>query len=88
MRTIAVGMASTGKLFAASSRGFDPGQLAAANELEIEPVPGVRGLHAEENLLNSVPDLSRIGTSLRSPCGPEEHNCLQQLMDNGVEVEC
>lgn len=26
----------------ASSRGFDPGQLAAANELEIEPVPGVR----------------------------------------------
>ena len=37
--------------------------------------------------LRDVPDLRRVGTSVRDPCGPDEHNCRQQLLDRGVEIE-
>jgi YD repeat-containing protein len=86
-RTIAVGANAEGKLFAGSSSGFDAGQRAALERLGISRVPGSSALHAEEELLRGVPDLQRIGTSLRAPCGPLEHNCLQQLIDRGVTIE-
>jgi RHS repeat-associated protein len=86
-RTIAVGADSQGGLFAGSSGGFDAGQRAALARLGITRVPGSAELHAEEELLRGVPGLQRVGTSIRLPCGPAEHNCAQQLIDAGVEVE-
>lgn len=85
---IAVGVDSEGNLFAGSSNGFDPGQRAALDELGIIRVPGSGNLHAEEEeLLRGVPDLQQVGTSVRMPCGPEEHDCALQLANAGVGVE-
>jgi hypothetical protein len=86
-RTIAVGVDSKGNLFAGSSSGFDKGQRAVLNELGITRVAGSGKLHAEEELMREVPDLWRIGTSVRMPCGPAEHNCALQLLLRGVVVE-
>jgi hypothetical protein len=86
-RTIAVGADSEGSLFAGSSNGFDAGQRAVLERLGITRVPGSGKLHAEEELLRGVPGLQRVGTSVRSPCGPAEHNCALQLVQRGVEVE-
>ncbi len=86
-RVIAVGMDAEGKLFAASSNGFDRGQKAMADALGIKAVPSKAGHHAEENLLREVSDLKAVGTSKRWPCGPTEHNCAQQLIDRGVILD-
>jgi uncharacterized protein RhaS with RHS repeats len=86
-RVIAVGENSQGELFAGSSNGLDKGQRAIAKENGIAIVRSKRGAHAEENVMRDVPDLKRIGTSRRSPCGPSEHNCARQLSERGVEVE-
>jgi len=86
-RTIAVGQDKAGKLFAGSSNGFDKGMRAALTRLGITRVPGSGKLHAEEELLRGVPNLKRVGTSVRAPCGPAENNCAQQLKDANVEVE-
>ncbi len=86
-RTIAVGADESGRLFAGSSNGFDAGQRAAMERLGVSRVPGSASLHAEEELLRGVPTLSRVGTSVRTPCGPAEHNCLAQLVARGVGIE-
>jgi hypothetical protein len=86
-RTIAVGEDAEGRLHAGSSNGFDRGQRAAAESMGIRCVGCKAGAHAEENLLREVPELRRIGTSARSPCGPSEHNCEAQLLERGVEIE-
>jgi RHS repeat-associated protein len=86
-RTIAVGEDASGGLHAGSSNGFDAGQRAALQRNGVHRVPGSGRLHAEEELLRDVPDLQRVGTSVRDPCGPDEHNCRQQLLDRGVEIE-
>ncbi|HEU4551294.1 MAG TPA: RHS repeat-associated core domain-containing protein [Chitinophaga sp.] len=94
LRTVAVGEDSSGKLFAASSNGLDAGQRAKALELGITPLNSStvmvdgKNLHAEEVLLKEVDDLKAVGTWKRAPCGPDEHNCLQQLIDKGVKIEC
>jgi hypothetical protein len=80
-------MDSQGNLFAGSSSGFDAGQRAALDELGITRVPRSATLHAEEELLRGVPDLQQIGTSVRMPCGPAEHDCALQLATRDVEVE-
>ncbi|QWW19103.1 hypothetical protein I6B53_08240 [Schaalia sp. 19OD2882] len=85
-RTIAVGMDSKGGLWAGSSNGFDRGQAAMCDKLGIEIVPTMNGKHAEEELLNGVPDLVAVGTSNRMPCGPAEHDCAGQLADKGIQV--
>jgi hypothetical protein len=86
-RTIAVGMDSAGNLFAGSSNGFDAGQRTALEMLGISRVPGVGMLHAEEELVASVPDLERIGVSGPPICGPESHNCLALLTRLSVQTE-
>ena len=90
-RTIAVGEDAAGNLYAGSSGGFDAGQRAAADALGIARVPSrtVAGeaMHAEENLLGAVPDLRRVGTSVRMPCGPSEHNCAALPDGLGVVVD-
>lgn len=86
-RTVAVGENSEGELFAGSSNGFDKGQRAAAEELGVKCVSCKKGQHAEENLLREVPDLKRVGTSSRAPCGAGEHNCRGQLLEKGVEID-
>lgn len=86
-RTIAVGQDGGRQLHAASSNGFDAGQRAAADRLGVNRVRHRRGEHAEEDLLREIPDLKRVGTSKRAPCGPSEKNCAQQLKDAGVEVD-
>jgi hypothetical protein len=86
-RTIAVGQDSKGNLHVRSSNGLDAGQRAARDRLGLQSVPGSGNLHAEEELLRSVPDLERVGTSARMPCGPLEHNCALQLAERGVVVE-
>jgi len=88
-RVIAVGQDDAGNLVAGSSNGFDAGQAAAADTLGIRRVPSGRGRHAEENLIadndGSMWPLKRVGTDARTPCGPTEHNCAQQLTDRGIE---
>ena len=74
-RTIGVGVDNEGALFAGSSNGFDPGQRATLDRLGITRVPGSQALHAEEELLRGVADVQRVGTSVRAPCGPFEHDC-------------
>jgi len=86
-RTIAVGIDSDETLFAGSSNGFDAGQRAALERLGIQRVPGSANLHAEEELLRGVPNLERVGTSVRAPCGPDENDCASKLARAGVEVD-
>ena len=86
-RTIAVGEDEAGNMFIGSSNGLDAGQRAAARRLGLMRVPGSSSLHAEEELLRGVPTLRRVGTSVRSPCGPAEHGCAIQLRMRGVEVD-
>lgn len=86
-RTIAVGEDADGALFAGSSNGFDSGQRAAAARLGVTCVSCRAGSHAEENLIREVPNLRRVGTSSRSPCGAGEHNCAGQLRDRGIQIE-
>jgi RHS repeat-associated protein len=86
-RTIAVGEDAAGGLHAGSSNGFDRGQRAAAEKLGVRCVRCKGDNHAEENLLREVPDLRKVGTSKRSPCGPGEHNCRGQLEQRGVKIE-
>ncbi|WP_217602150.1 RHS repeat-associated core domain-containing protein [Chitinophaga sp. GbtcB8] len=94
LRTVAVGQDADGKLFAASSNGLDAGQRAKAIELGVTPLNSStvmvdgKNLHAEEVLLKEVDDLKAVGTWKRAPCGADEHNCLQQLIDKGVKIEC
>jgi RHS repeat-associated protein len=85
-RTFAVGVDSEGRLFAASSNGFDRGQREAAARLGITVVRSSTGAHAEENLLRRVPGLKDVGTSVRTPCGANEQNCIEQLATSGVGV--
>jgi hypothetical protein len=80
-------MDSAGNLFAGSSNGFDAGQRTALEMLGISRVPGVGMLHAEEDLVASVPDLERIGVSGSPICGPESHNCLALLTRLSVQTE-
>jgi RHS repeat-associated protein len=87
-RVIAIGEDSQGGLHAGSSAGFDAGQRAVLRLLGIGRVPAIPGYHAEEEVLTAVPDLLRIGISGQPPCGPEIHDCLQQLTDAGVEIDC
>ncbi|MDS4028672.1 MAG: RHS repeat-associated core domain-containing protein [Candidatus Contendobacter sp.] len=85
-RTIAVGEDAAGNLHVGSSNGLDRGMREAAEQLGVKQVPSQPGLHAEEELMDAISDLRRVGTSRRSPCGPGEHNCAQQLLDRGIEV--
>lgn len=78
-------MDAQGGIYAGSSNGFDAGQRAMLGKLRIPRVPGSGNLHAEEELLDRVPNLRTVGTSKRRPCGPDEHNCSQQLTDAGVD---
>jgi hypothetical protein len=90
-RTVAVGEDAGGNLFAGSSGSFDAGQRAMADSLGIIRVPSRtlagKALHAEENLLAAKPDMVRIGTDVRMPCGPLEHDCAAQLGNMGVVIE-
>jgi hypothetical protein len=85
-RTIAVGQDAAGSLFVASSNRLDSGMRAVAQRLGVKEIPSVIGKHAEEVLMEGVPDLVRIGTSKRLPCGLGEHNCLEQLISKGIEI--
>jgi hypothetical protein len=85
-RTIAVGEDAAGNLHVGSSNGLDRGMREAADRLGVNQVPSRPGLHAEEELMEAIDDLKRVGTSKRLPCGPGEHNCAQQLLDRGIEV--
>ena len=85
-RTIAVGQDAAGNLFVASSNRLDSGMRAVAQKLGVKEIASVIGKHAEEALMEGVPDLVRIGTSRRLPCGPGEHNCLAQLISKGIEI--
>lgn len=93
-RTVSVGQDATGGLFAASSNGLDPGQVAKCQELGVTPLNtstihvNGKNLHAEEVLLKNVDNLEAVATWKRMPCGPSEHNCMQQLTDAGIKVEC
>ena len=82
-RVIAVGEDAKGRIFAGSSGGFDKGQRAAANALGIQRVPTRAGRHAEENLLDAVLDLRRVGTDALEPCP----RCLPQLIERGVKID-
>ncbi|MGI9303951.1 MAG: polymorphic toxin-type HINT domain-containing protein, partial [Gammaproteobacteria bacterium] len=82
-RVVAVGEDASGNLFAGSSKFFDKGQRAAADALGIKRVPSRKGNHAEENLLDAVPDLRRVGTDKLDPCP----NCLRQLIERGVKID-
>ncbi|GAB3172620.1 hypothetical protein GCM10027059_42390 [Myceligenerans halotolerans] len=81
--------ASSGRstFYAGNSNGFDTGQKAALDRLGITRVRSREGFHAEEELLEEVPDLVRVGTYKRFPCGPDEHNCALQLAERGVKVD-
>ena len=85
-RTVAVGEDAAGNLHVGSSNGLDRGMREAADRLGVNQVPSRPGLHAEEELMEAINDLRRVGTSKRLPCGPGEHNCAQQLLDRGIEV--
>ena len=85
-RTIAVGQDAQGNLHVGSSNGLDAGQRAAAERLGINQVQSVPGLHAEEELMKAVDNLTAVGTSRRLPCGVGEHNCSGQLLDRGIGV--
>ncbi len=87
-RVIAIGEDSRGQLHAGSSNYFDAGQRAVLRELQIGRVPPIADYHAEEEILTAIPDLVRIGISGQPPCGPEDHDCLGQLRNAGVEIEC
>lgn len=93
-RTVSVGQDATGGLFAASSNGLDPGQVAKCQELGVTPLNtstihvNGKNLHAEEVLLKNVDNLEAVATWKRMPCGLSEHNCMQQLTDAGIKVEC
>ena len=94
MRTVAVGQDSKGNLFAASSNGLEPGQVEVARSLGVTPLNtstmevNGKNLHAEEVLLRQVSDLEAVGTWKRLPCGDTEHNCMQQLIDADIKIEC
>jgi RHS repeat-associated protein len=94
LRTVAVGEDSSGNLFAASSNGLDAGQQAKALELGVTPLNSStvyidkKNLHAEEVLMRNIDDLEAVGTWKRNPCGETEHNCLKQLRDKGIKIEC
>jgi hypothetical protein len=66
--------------------GLDSGMRDAAGRLGVEPVLSRPGLHAEEELMEAMTDLIRVGTSRRLPCGPSEHYCAQQLRNRGIIV--
>jgi RHS repeat-associated protein len=85
-RTIAVGQDSLGNLHVGSSNRLDAGMRTSAERLGVNQVPSIRGLHAEEELMQAIPDLKAVGTSKRSPCGASEHNCAGQLADRGITV--
>jgi len=61
--------------------------LSYSTKAGVQCVPSKADQHAEENLLREVPDLKKVGTSKRAPCGPSEHDCARQLEEKGVEVE-
>lgn len=82
-RVISVGEDANGNIFAGSSGGFDKGQRAAADALGVQRVPTRAGRHAEENLLDAVPDLQRVGTDALDPCP----RCLPQLIERGVKID-
>ena len=86
-RTIAVGEDANGNLHAGSSNGFDHGQREAADNLGVNRVPSRKGNHAEENLMDAVENLRKVGTSKRNPCGPGEKNCAGRLRERGIEVD-
>jgi hypothetical protein len=83
-RVIAVGEDALVKQYAGSSGSFDKRQRAAADALGVQRVPTRAGQHAEENLLEAVPDLKRVGTDKLVPC---QARCLPQLIERGVEIE-
>jgi hypothetical protein len=88
-RTIGVGQDSAGNLASGSSNGFDNGQAAMSDSLGIRRVPSLFDQHAEENLVsdyeNTLWQLERVGTDVRDPCGPDEHNCAALLDGLGIE---
>jgi len=94
LRVVAVGKDSKGNLFAASSNGLDFGQTQKAIELNIIPLNSStvfvdgKNLHAEEVLMKEISDLKEVGTYKRTPCGIDEHNCLGQLKDKGIKIDC
>ena len=73
---------------------MDPGQVAKCQELGVTPLNtstihvNGKNLHAEEVLLKNVDNLEAVATWKRMPCGLSEHNCMQQLTDAGIKVEC
>jgi hypothetical protein len=90
-RVIAVGVDSKGKLWAGSSNNFDKGMREAAKRLGIEMVKTLDEHHAEENLMEAVPDLRAVGTSPQEPCPggpkPKQHDCNAQLEAKGIFVD-
>lgn len=88
-RTIAVGQDAAGNLSAGSSNGFDAGQRAMADSLNIRRAPNLFGKHAEENLISDYEGklwpLERVGTDPQGPCGPTWHDCAGQLGNLGIE---
>ncbi len=88
-RTIGVGQDEAGNLTVGSSNGFDNGQRAMADQLNLRRVPSLADQHAEENLVSdnegSLWPLKRVGTDARTPCGPGGHNCAGLLDSLGIE---
>ena len=87
MRTIAVGESKDGVRYVGSSNRLDKGQKEKASQLGLRAVKDRKGKHAEEDLMDQVPELKRVGSNKRAPCGPDEHNCRRQLQDRGIEID-
>lgn len=85
-RTVAVSEDSAGNLHVGSSNGLDSGMRDPSGRFGVAPVPSRPGLHAEEELMEAITDLVRVGTSRRLPCGPAEQNSVQQLRNRGIIV--
>ena len=89
LRTHAVAEDANGQLWVgASSGGFDSEQRQVAEGLGLNFVQTRGDNHAEENLMQQVPNIVRMGTS-RAPCppGPKTHGCAVQLQERGIIVD-
>jgi len=85
-RVMAVGRSRSGNVYVGSNAGFDRGQREAADRLGVIRVPTHGGMHAEENLVLSVPDLTEVGTARLYPCGPDQHDCQGLLTRGGIKI--
>ena len=47
-----------------------------------------KNLHTEEVLMKEISDLKEVGTYKRTACEIDVHNCLGQLKDKDIKIDC